>query len=273
MAQAYILALEGGGSRSQAAVMDYEGRVLHISSSADVNTNFTAYQDAQQAVRQAVSMALELAQVPGEQVRLFVSALVGPRFGAELFGSQVPNADYRYYGEGDVVFAGAGIYRPHGVALVGSTGATAWGVRADDGRHLTMGGWGALLGDEGSAYAAGLLGLRAAVRSFEGREAPTALVDALCQHFGIQKAAFQPELSAWPIKNRSAGPRLLRWRCWLPAWPWMATPSPAGLSIRWPTTWPRSRCTPPGGSSARRRSSPWRRRVACSRPGPSFSNR
>ena len=165
-------------------------------SSADVNTNFTAYQDAQQAVRQAVSKALAAAQVPGEQVRLFVSALVGPRFGAELFGSLVPNADYRYYGEGDVVFAGAGIYRPHGVAVVGCHRAPRPGACAPTtGGSLTMGGWGSLLGDEGSAYAAGLLGLRAAVRSFEGRD---------CAHppwwmrsasiLGSRQATFQPEL-------------------------------------------------------------------------------
>ena len=51
-------------------------------------------------------------RVPGEKVGLFVSALVGPRFGPELFGSLLPNAGYRYYGERDVIFARAGIYRP-----------------------------------------------------------------------------------------------------------------------------------------------------------------
>jgi N-acetylglucosamine kinase-like BadF-type ATPase len=79
--------------------------------------------------------------------------------------------------------------------VVAATGATAWAVRKDDGRQIALGGWGSLLGDEGSAYAAGLLGLRTAVRAFEGREtAPTSLVEAFCQHLGLSRETFQPDL-------------------------------------------------------------------------------
>lgn len=194
MTESYLLALEGGGSHSQAAVMDHDGRVLHVSDAAGVNTNFVSFQDAQEAVWQVVSRALEAAGVSGEKVGLFVSALVGPKFGAELFGSLTPNASYRYYNERDVIFARAGFYTLHGVAVVSATGATAWAVRADDGRRVSLGGWGSLLGDEGSAYAAGLLGLRAAVRAFEGRETSTGLVDAVCQHFDMKRETFQHDL-------------------------------------------------------------------------------
>jgi N-acetylglucosamine kinase-like BadF-type ATPase len=192
--ESYLVALEGGGSHSQAAVLDRTGRVLQISDAAGVNTNFVTFEEAQEAVWQAVSATLEAANVPGEQVSHFVSALVGPRFGPELFGSLIPNARYGYYDERDVIFARAGIYVLHGVAVDAATGATAWAVRADDGRRISMGGWGSLLGDEGSAYAAGLLGMRAAVRAFEGREQPTGLVDALCQHFGIRRETFQHDM-------------------------------------------------------------------------------
>ncbi len=191
----YLIALEGGGTRSQAALMDFVGRVLHLSESSDVNTNFVALEEAQKAALRAVSGALQAAGIPGERVSELVSALVGPRFGAELFGALLPHARYRYYGEREVVFARAGIYRPHGVAVVAATGATAWSVRSDDGRHAAVGGWGSLLGDEGSCYSAGLLGLRAAVRVFEGRDpTPTRLVEAVCEHFGLTLENFDPEL-------------------------------------------------------------------------------
>ena len=126
-----------------------------------------------------------------------MTALVGASFGPETFGALCPAAAYRRFGELQVVFARAGHYRPHGVALVAGTGATAWAVRADDGREAMLGGWGALLGDEGSAYALGLLGLRAAVRAFEQRApAPTALVEAICTHFHLSQAHFRDELIA-----------------------------------------------------------------------------
>jgi N-acetylglucosamine kinase-like BadF-type ATPase len=191
----YLLALEGGGTRSQAAILDFAGQVVQISESGDVNTNFTTFQAAQQAVLSAVSSVLQQASLDGECITHFASALVGPLFGADLLGAIIPHAHYHYYKERNVVFARAGLYRPHGVGVVAATGATAWGIRNDDGQQVAVGGWGSLLGDEGSAYAAGLLGLRAAVRAYEGREAaPTRLVEAVCQHLGLSLDTFHPEL-------------------------------------------------------------------------------
>lgn len=173
--------------------MTLEGQVLQIIKAGDVNTNFTPFEQSQRAVLRAVEEVLSAAGVPGDQVLYFVSALVGAHYGPETFGRLCPNAQHRSYGERDVVFARAGIYRPHGVALVAATGATAFGVRADDGRQLSLGGWGALLGDEGSAYHLGWLGLRAAVLAFEKRGEPTRLVDALCGHFHLSMPNFQKE--------------------------------------------------------------------------------
>ena len=193
----YLLALEGGGTRSQAALMDAAGRLLQISDASEVNTNFVSFEQAQQAVLSAVRGVLQSAGVGGEAVGLVASALVGAHFGPETLGALLPEAVFRHYSERDVIFARAGIYHPHGIAVVAATGATAFGVRLDDGREVLMGGWGALLGDEGSAYALGLLGLRIAARAYEGRQpASTRLMEAVCQHFGLHEANFRQELIA-----------------------------------------------------------------------------
>jgi N-acetylglucosamine kinase-like BadF-type ATPase len=192
-----LIALEGGGTRCQAALLDAAGRLLQTQDSGAVNTHFVPIEQAQAAVLDAVSGVLAAAGIQPGAVDYFVSALVGASFGPETFGALCPRATYRSYGELQVVFARAGIFRPHGVAVVAGTGATAWAVRADDGRQVILGGWGALLGDEGSAYALGLLGLRAAVRAYEQRApAPTALVEAICAHFNLSQAQFRDGLIA-----------------------------------------------------------------------------
>ncbi|MBN1248725.1 MAG: hypothetical protein JXC32_13785, partial [Anaerolineae bacterium] len=165
----YLICLEGGGTRCQAVLMDTTGAVLATSQSSGVNTNFVSLQAAHAAALSAVTQVLETAGVQGDDVAHFASALVVTRFGPELFGAVIPDAQYHTYTERDVIFARAGLYVPHGVAVVAATGATAWAVRADDGRQTTAGGWGSLLGDEGSAYAVGLRMLRAATRLYEGR--------------------------------------------------------------------------------------------------------
>jgi N-acetylglucosamine kinase-like BadF-type ATPase len=193
--QTYLLCLEGGGTRCQAALLDITGVPLHISESTDVNTNFVSLEAAQAAVLRAVSEVLRVSSVPGKQVSRFVSALVGPRFGPEVFSSLIPNATYHYYTERDVVFARAGIYQPHGVAVVAATGATAWGVRSDNGLIASMGGWGTLLGDEGSAYAVGLMALRTAPRIYEKRiTTPTHLLETMYQRFNMTPDNFRTKM-------------------------------------------------------------------------------
>lgn len=72
-----------------------------------------------------------------------------------------------------------------GILLIAGTGSIAWG-RAEDGRLERCGGWGALLGDEGSGYAIGLAGLRASVRAADGRGPATLLGDELLRALELE---------------------------------------------------------------------------------------
>lgn len=65
-----------------------------------------------------------------------------------------------------------------GIILIAGTGSVAWG-RAEDGRLGRCGGWGLWVGDEGSGYAVGLAGLRAALRGGDGRGPETRLLPAI----------------------------------------------------------------------------------------------
>jgi N-acetylglucosamine kinase-like BadF-type ATPase len=60
-------------------------------------------------------------------------------------------------------------------------------ARAPDGRTARSGGWGPLLGDEGSGYAIAIAGLRAAARSADGRAQPTLLTDRLLAKRGLTR--------------------------------------------------------------------------------------
>lgn len=65
-----------------------------------------------------------------------------------------------------------------GVALVCGTGSLAWG-RSQPGEVARVGGWGYLLGDEGSGYQLACRGLRAALRAADGRGPSTCLLPLL----------------------------------------------------------------------------------------------
>ncbi|ANS78026.1 N-acetylmuramic acid 6-phosphate etherase [Serinicoccus hydrothermalis] len=85
---------------------------------------------------------------------------------------------------GDVTttYVGALGDRP-GVVVAAGTGAVALGADAQ-GRTAVRDGWGFLLGDDGSGYAVGRAGLRAALEHRDGRGGSAALERAATERFG-----------------------------------------------------------------------------------------
>ncbi|MBW3535709.1 MAG: hypothetical protein KY453_10940, partial [Gemmatimonadetes bacterium] len=80
-----------------------------------------------------------------------------------------------------------------GVLLVAGTGSIAWG-RSEDGRTGRVGGWGTLLGDEGSGHAIGLEALRRVTRDADGRGPSTDLRRRVLERLGLGGAE---DLIAW----------------------------------------------------------------------------
>ena len=66
-----------------------------------------------------------------------------------LFAERMPGARVAIVHDARLILAAAG--QETGVALISGTGSVAWGVRPD-GTDARAGGWGHLLGDEGSGY-------------------------------------------------------------------------------------------------------------------------
>jgi N-acetylglucosamine kinase-like BadF-type ATPase len=98
----------------------------------------------------------------------------------------------------------AGVADGPGIVIVSGTGSIAYG-RNSDGEASRAGGWGYVLGDEGSGYWIGRLALRAVVRHADGRGRVTSLTPRLLNHFGVQEASelinrvYHEELSARAI--------------------------------------------------------------------------
>ena len=82
----------------------------------------------------------------------------------------------------------AGIGDDPGIVVVSGTGSIAYGRNAR-GEAARAGGWGYVLGDEGSGYWIGRHALRAVVRQADGRGRETILTPRLLGHFGLTRAA------------------------------------------------------------------------------------
>lgn len=77
---------------------------------------------------------------------------------------------------------------PEGILLIAGTGSIAYG-RAPDGFAVRAGGYGHLLGDEGSAFWLAFQALVRGLRSREGRDLPTGLLEEGLAFFGLAEPA------------------------------------------------------------------------------------
>lgn len=142
-----ILGLDIGGSKTTAALA-VDGVIIAEARAGSANI---ASVGPEAAGRQ---LDLILDRVGGHDVRAVCAGAAGadtPEARArlrDLLAQRLPQARIQVLHDSELVLAAAGL--DEGVALISGTGSVAWGRYA--GRTARAGGWGYLLGDEGSGY-------------------------------------------------------------------------------------------------------------------------
>ncbi len=92
-----------------------------------------------------------------------------------------------------------------GLLLIAGTGSIAYG-RSHDGLAVRAGGLGHLLGDEGSGFRVGFDAIVRSLRSIEGRDLPTKLMDEALAYFGLKEPAdFVTYIYSKPIDKTFIG--------------------------------------------------------------------
>ncbi len=172
-----VVALDGGQSATLALAAALNGVVL--GSALAGPSNHVDEPGGRERLEMAVTIgirgALASASRTAEQVACVCLGMTGaPTEAREIAKRLLPTAQVEAHYDVVTALAGASIARS-GVVVIAGTGAVAYG-RLDDGREARSGGWGYLMGDEGSGYDLGIAALRAACRASDGRGEPTELI-------------------------------------------------------------------------------------------------
>lgn len=201
-----ILGVDGGGSKTRALLADRAGRVLGAGSAPSSNYQAVGFAAATAAILAAAQQAAQQAGYAGmPRVAAACLGLAGvdrpadaARFDAWV-REQGLAARWAIVNDAELVLAG-GTPAGWGVALICGTGSIAYG-RAPDGRVARAGGWGYLLGDEGSGYDLALRALRLATQTADGRADAQALLQAILATWQLGDASeligyvYHPEMT------------------------------------------------------------------------------
>ena len=188
----YYLGIDGGGTKTAAALLDGAGRVIARALSGSASVYAAGAAVAEDSLRDVLHQVLSAARLTPGEVTAVGLALAGAgreeekRKARDLLARIASFTRVLVTHDAEAALVG-GTGRRLGVVLVAGTGAMAYGVNAQ-GESRRAGGWGYLLGDEGSGFWIGLEGLRAVLRAHDGRGWPTALTGALLSHLGLPNA-------------------------------------------------------------------------------------
>lgn len=190
MPEPLYLGVDVGGSKTVCLVGD-RAAVLGRGEAGPANPNTAGIDGFRRSLTEAARGALDAAG--GRRVTAAWIGIAGSE-GARMRGdlravaAEALHTDAVWIShDGRLVLATAGL--AYGIAVVAGTGSSVYGLRPD-GFEVTVGGWGHLLGDEGSGHDIARRALRAVTQAADGRAPATRLGEAIPRALGV------PDVSA-----------------------------------------------------------------------------
>ena len=179
---------DGGGTKTACVLTDETGRILGFGLGGPSNYLYCGREMAAESVRTATAEAFADADLP--MARLDTAYMASAAILIQHGDAHVPffstciDAEHVIC-ESDIynIWFGAVRDTPAVITIAG-TGAITY-ICSKEG-HLRVGGWGPLLGDEGSGYDLGLRALKLACRMYDGREPmEPGFMDAMFRHYAV----------------------------------------------------------------------------------------
>lgn len=179
----YFLGVDGGGSKTAAVVYSSDGKYICSAIGESINYCSVGLENARKAMSDIISRL---------SVKEFDCAVIGS---AALNGRASDEETANFCGgiiNSKKIIMDSDLYIAlestdsdgECAAIISGTGSMAV-MRNAENEIKTAGGWGYILGDEGSGYSIGLCGIKAAIRGFEKSAPETILTQKCLEYFGI----------------------------------------------------------------------------------------
>lgn len=184
----YVLGIDAGGTKTVCYLADRDGRVIGEGRGGGANLQAHGELQVEKVLHGVIDQAIGDRSILPSAVCLGVAGVDRPE------DDRTVRAIMRRLGfrrhtlvVNDALIAlVAGVGDEPGVVLIAGTGSIAYGIN-EAGYAARAGGWGFVLGDEGSGYWIGRQALAAVVREADGRGPGTRLTPLVLEHFQLER--------------------------------------------------------------------------------------
>src|SRR5215831_3622798 len=185
----HVLGIDAGGTKTVCQLADGDGRVLAEARRGGANLQAVGELGVEKVLYEVMEEALADRDVIPGAICLGIAGVDRPD-DARVVRGIMRRIGYkaRILVVNDALVAlEAGAPAQPGVVIIAGTGSIAYG-RNDRNQAARAGGWGYMLGDEGSGYWIGRASLRAVLREADKRGPTTELTDLLLKYYGVPRA-------------------------------------------------------------------------------------
>ena len=183
------LGVDGGGTKTAYALVDAQGKLCATHLTGSVSHLADGFEQASATLLSGSAATLAKGGITAAELRFAFFGL--PAYGedssttAQMDAMPAPLLDAAKYRCGnDMVCSWAGsLACADGISVIAGTGSMAYGEYA--GRRARAGGWGELIGDEGSAYWIAREGMSLFSRMSDGRASQGPLYALVRSHLGL----------------------------------------------------------------------------------------
>jgi N-acetylglucosamine kinase-like BadF-type ATPase len=187
----FVLGIDAGGTKTVCLLADGEGRVRASARGPGANLQSLGELEVEKVLHEVMESVLADQRTAPAAICLGIAGVDRPHDNAIIRGIM------RRIGHKAPVLvvndalaalvAGAGDEGP-GIVLIAGTGSICYG-RNEAGQAARAGGWGYLLGDEGSGWWIGRQALSAVMRAGDGRGPATLLTARVLAHFAFEQVS------------------------------------------------------------------------------------
>ncbi|MBZ0283179.1 MAG: hypothetical protein K8L97_20755 [Anaerolineae bacterium] len=188
----YWMGIDGGGSNLRVVITDSELNNLAQSQNETANPAVIGYAASAERIQTTIIQTLAEADLSPSQISAVAIGIAGASavhstpWLREIISAVLPNSHIVPSSDFEIALVGAHGER-HGVLLLAGTGSVAYGLDGA-GQSAQVGGWGYLLGDEGSGYWIGMRVLQHIVRAADARGTFSAeITAAVLRVLGLQR--------------------------------------------------------------------------------------
>ena len=190
----YVIGIDGGGTKTSAVLCAIDGAILAEAEGGPSNCQVIGVEKTAAIILDLIHQCCHIIGCNVSQIGATVAGLAGagrPNDQQRILDELLRIANVqkltlnRVAIESDARIALEGAFKGKpGIIVIAGTGSIVFG-KDEKGKIYRAGGWGRLIGDEGSGYSIGREAFRAVAKMLDGRGEKTKLIKLLSKKFGL----------------------------------------------------------------------------------------